>query len=628
MNSPLSGNLSLSQKSFLLIGIPLAFEVLFVSVLCVTQSQLEKLYKTELKEKTLAVAINRAESTLLRAGSFAMMEKVLTMKRNNQVSEDKNIWQVVAPTLRKERRFWTHQRAAGMSDAVEEWRKVLALVDDESEVKPDIETLTRLVTELGADFETLEYGRGSVLEQQFLVVQIYKKLAGLMPIADRIIDQQDQVQTRDAAKQLELRQSLDYIVWIGVILNILLVTGLAVYFNKSTLSRLDRLMKNLSRLSEGESLLPEVSGKDEIAQLDHSFHDMARQLSEAHRRESAIISHSADVIFSVNLDLQFDFVSRASEKLWGYTPDQLVGKSIDLILPVDQRDSARTQLLSLSDEVSVNSMERLILRKDGTTLFTLWSTIRVESEATIFCIAHDISDRKKVEQMRTEFMTMVTHDIRTPLSSLTIMFELLTEGVLGELNERGRNLSERGLQSTERLIRLISDLLDMERIDSGMLTIELKPTRIKTLFDRAIDSVQSSAEKKSIDLKLEYSDDSSINVDADRIVQVLVNLIGNSLKFAPSNSAITLGVIESATTFVFFVSDQGRGIPKDKCESLFDRYSQVERSDAIVKGGTGLGLAICKSLVAAHGGTIGVESELGIGSRFWFQLPRESTSLQ
>lgn len=627
MNSPFSANLSLSQKSFLLVGIPLAFEVLFVSLLCGTQSQLEKLYKTELKEKTLAVAINKAESTLLRAGSFAMMEKVISMRKIHQVNEDKDIWQVVAPQLRKERRFWTHQRAAGMSDAVAQWKNVLALVDDENVVKPDVETLTRLITDLGADFETLEYRRGSVLEQQFLVVKIYKKLAGLMPIADRIIDQQDQVQARDAEKQQQLRELLDYIVWTGVILNIILVTGLAIYFNKSTLSRLDSLMKNLSRLSEGTTLLPEVSGRDEIARLDHSFHDMARQLSEAHRRETAIISHSADVIFSVNLDLQFNFVSRASEKLWGYTPDDLVGKSIDQILPAAERESARSQLLSLSDEVSVNSMERLVVRNDGTTLFTLWSTIRVESEETIFCIAHDISDRKKVEQMRTEFMTMVTHDIRTPLSSLTIMFELLTEGVLGELNDRGKNLSEKGLQSTERLIRLISDLLDMERIDSGMLTIELQPISISTLFARALDSVQSSAEKKSIDLKLECSGDTLINVDADRIVQVLVNLIGNSLKFAPSNSAITLGVLESDTTFEFFVSDQGRGIPKEKCLSLFDRYSQVERSDAVVQGGSGLGLAICKSLVAAHGGTIGVESELGVGSRFWFQLPREISSV-
>lgn len=237
-------------------------------------------------------------------------------------------------------------------------------------------------------------------------------------------------------------------------------------------------------------------------------------------------------------------------------------------------------------------------------------------------VFHSMSDAlTKAERTKAEFISMISHDLRSPLTSLQFTFALAEKGAFGEMNEKGKERFSKAEFTVERLVKLINELLDIEKMEAGMLNMVTAPEDLDTIVKRAIDSVAGLAEIKEIKLEALESH-LKVNVEADRIVQVLVNLTSNAIKFSPENSQITVSATELPTGIKVMVEDQGRGIPKEKLKEVFDRFSQVEHEDATIHGGTGLGLAICKAIVEGHGGIIGVDSEEGAGSRFWFVVQK------
>ncbi|MBY0357204.1 MAG: CHASE3 domain-containing protein [Candidatus Obscuribacterales bacterium] len=238
-------------------------------------------------------------------------------------------------------------------------------------------------------------------------------------------------------------------------------------------------------------------------------------------------------------------------------------------------------------------------------------------------MAAALADAAKRKQ---ELITMVSHDLRTPLTSVQASLTLLSEGVLGSLSERVEKEVVVAQNNTTRLIFLINDLLDFEKIEAGQMAVDFKEIAVQSIFDQASDSLQAFAWRKNVTLVFETSD-LVVNADLPRLVQVLVNLTANAVKFSPADSEVRI-VAESSNDYVEIrVQDQGRGIPPAFIETIFERFKQVESSDAYEKKGSGLGLAICKSLVELHGGTIGVESEEGVGSTFWFRVPKASAAI-
>jgi len=227
----------------------------------------------------------------------------------------------------------------------------------------------------------------------------------------------------------------------------------------------------------------------------------------------------------------------------------------------------------------------------------------------------------KAEQTKAEFISMISHDLRSPLTSLQFTFALAEKGAFGEINEKGKERFAKAEFTVERLVKLINELLDIEKMEAGMLSMVPAPESLDVIVKRAIDSLAGLADKKSIVLDAPPSA-LSVNVEADRIVQVLVNLLSNAIKFSPEHSKIVVSAMDLPTGVKVTVSDRGRGIPKDKLKEVFERFSQVQHEDATTHGGTGLGLAICKAIIEGHGGIIGVDSEEGSASRFWFILPK------
>lgn len=227
---------------------------------------------------------------------------------------------------------------------------------------------------------------------------------------------------------------------------------------------------------------------------------------------------------------------------------------------------------------------------------------------------------RRSERLKDEFVSVVGHELRTPLTSIRGSLGLLEGGVMGELPEEAKAMASTAIDNTDRLVRLVNDILDIERIDSGRAEIELAPVSAAALVEQSVQVVGEVAGEAGVELRSEV-EDTVVSCDADTVVQTLTNLLGNAIKFSEAGAAITIAVAPKDGQAVFAVRDTGRGIPADQLESIFERFSQVDASDAREKGGTGLGLAIARDIVEGHGGRIWAESEEGKGTTFSFTLP-------
>ena len=240
-------------------------------------------------------------------------------------------------------------------------------------------------------------------------------------------------------------------------------------------------------------------------------------------------------------------------------------------------------------------------------------------------IFKDITERQIIDRMKDEFISVVSHELRTPLTSIRSSITLLSSGRIDSQSSKSQRLLEIALDNSNRLVRLINDILDLERIKSGKVTMVRDSHNAADIMTDAVETIQSMAEKAQIAIVVKPLS-VKLWIDRDRIIQTLTNLLSNAIKFSPPHTTVSLEAYlqdneQNSEMIVFQVKDFGRGIPSEHLESIFDRFQQVDASDSRDRGGTGLGLAICRSIVQQHGGQIGVESTLGQGSTFYFTLP-------
>ncbi|MBX9694323.1 MAG: HAMP domain-containing histidine kinase, partial [Cyanobacteria bacterium] len=224
------------------------------------------------------------------------------------------------------------------------------------------------------------------------------------------------------------------------------------------------------------------------------------------------------------------------------------------------------------------------------------------------------------DKSKQDFVSTVSHDLKAPLNRLLDTIELLRRSRLGALNESGNKRVALMETEVRRLISLINNLLDLKRLDTNRMKIDREDVDMEVVVAQSINSVGYLAQKNNIKLATDLVPCHAL-ADGSSLVQVLVNLLGNAIKFSPSGSTITVSVRPGQNAAEVRVTDQGRGIPESHLNAIFERFKQVESQDRTEKKGIGLGLAICRSIVAAHGGEIGVESQEGAGSTFWFSIP-------
>ncbi len=418
--------------------------------------------------------------------------------------------------------------------------------------------------------------------------------------------------------QLRERILLSIVLLSGA--NVLVVIGAVVFVLKDIGKRFSVMQDNSYRLASDLPLNPPMLQSDEIGAMDSTFHTMAKALKEASLKERAIIENARDVICSLNKDLKFESANRALGEFFHVDPQEILNEPLHRFIDEADKESTYAYFEKARAGQQQQPLELKVKKKGGEEFYTIWSVAWFEELKSFFCVVHDITERKNLEQMRQEIVRMVTHDIRSPLTTVQGLIQFLGVGHLGELNEKGLRMVKNAELSADRIMALVNDFLDTERLESGNFPMVCDVFKAGSMIEDSLASVIGLAEKKDVALEGMPSD-LYVTCDRDRIVQVLVNLMSNAVKFSNAGQSVTISAVEAGEFVEFRVKDRGRGIPADQVSSVFEKFKQVSAQDARNMGGTGLGLNICKSIVELHGGTIGVESEVGQGSTFWFRLP-------
>jgi PAS domain S-box-containing protein len=337
---------------------------------------------------------------------------------------------------------------------------------------------------------------------------------------------------------------------------------------------------------------------------------------------------------TIEWDREFRVVrwSAAAEKIFGWSSAEVFGKSPNewkFIVPEDIERIERVMNRLIAGVEQQNLTTNRNYHQNGKVLDCEWyNSVLLDDSGqmeSVFSLALDVTERHQVERMKNEFISIVSHELRTPLTSIYGSLSMLTSGLLDPQSAKGKRLLTIAVDSTDRLMRLVNDILDVERIESGTVKMVKAVWMVSELMEKAIDVVQPLADQAGIHLSVSNLG-GQVWVDADRLIQTFTNLLSNAIKFSPPGSTVWFTSTKQAGRMLFQVRDRGRGIPPEKLELIFERFQQVDASDSRNNEGTGLGLAICRTIVQQHGGQIWVESVVGEGSTFSFSLPRSPSA--
>lgn len=441
----------------------------------------------------------------------------------------------------------------------------------------------------------------------------------------------------------ELFNTLSYALVLNLIFGILLT----LFVTRRLINRLNIISYNSVKLARGQALESPLGGSDEVADLDGIFRRMSGALEAASRSEKALIANVSSVLISLDKDFRIQKVSEASTKVLGQSEGDLIGSHMSMLFAPDERAWVHEKVSDATRSDNEIVFEASVLKPSKDSVDVRWSVSWSPLEQTFFCVAVDISKEKQLARMKQQLMDTVAHDLRSPLTAVMNTLNLFQIGVLGELSEKAMAKINQTESSVARLVRLINDLLDFEKMESATVTLDCKTHSVDSLLSEAIIAVAPVAEAEQVNIDLELSE-LRVNADGDRILQVLVNLLSNAIKFSPTGGEIkvrsaltdsasleaedTISKNGSKSFIKIEIRDQGPGIPSELQRVIFDRYKMLDSQPAYNRTpgkekqarqkGFGLGLAIARHIVDLHGGDIGVEScgVAGDGSTFWFTL--------
>lgn len=602
----MKSNLKLSHKALILIAVPLVFEVVFIAAMAwLVHSAEQEAHRELLSKEIVSTADNIAslsEEAFISLYSYNkdLDPKMLDRYHSRMSNVKDNLAELLVMTADKPLE-----------------RELVQKAQKSYQDGDDLGKFVLGVMERHEHLEKVDHEADSMPPFRMRVYKVSRELTSLLHRLARLEREQSNTLSLRTFRDLELP-----VLVAALALSIFIAVALAMFFNAATARRLRVLMDNSHRLGRGAPLAERLDGRDELAELDSIFHTMAAALEQAMLKERSIVENAVDVICTVDEKLFFKSVSPASREVFGREPEDLAGVRLALLIVPDDLESATQDFEKVRTKSESQFFENRIKRGEE-VVDVRWSVNWSTSEKSYYCVVSDISARREVERLKQEFVSMMSHDLRTPLMSIQASLSLLSAGASGELPPSAKRNVLDAERNISYIVSLINSLIDVERMDLSRLQVHVAPTELLPLLEAAIQAVRSLAANKGITLQSTQVDpDIEVNADGDRVIQVLINLMSNALKFSPRHTTINLNAIfNDAGTVQLEVSDQGRGIPAAELDSVFERFHQVRETDATTHKGSGLGLAICKSIVEAHGGKIGVRSVEGEGATFWFTLP-------
>ena len=448
----------------------------------------------------------------------------------------------------------------------------------------------------------------------------------------RFASEQRKLQMSDSSMPRLWRSRFKEILILALLINILFAALLAAQLIRKIVLRLDLVAENSRRMKYKMSLTPPDQGHDEITELDQAFRDMLESLK--HEQEALVVSEArirhfiAGVpvgLMSVLPSGEIEFCNASLTKMFQCGLGDIAGDHIARLFMAGELSDQ--SFWSQLKEKAIGRMIELFARSpDGEPFLVELMLSDSGPDQPLLASVVNIQDKYKLIKLRQAFVAMVSHELRTPLTSLSGFLTLALAGAYGHFNASFTKQLSQSQQSTNRLIALVNELLDLEKMDSGAVIVDKKPCQLDRIFEQVLNSVCVFAQTQAVEIIMPSGCDLEVMADADRLTQVLVNLISNAMIVSPREGKIHVSCAVDRGCLRLAVKDQGPGIAPEDQEIIFERFQQLGKPGAQKQTGTGLGLAICKSIVEQHGGQIGLESEVDKGSTFWFTLPYEDGS--
>ncbi|UNL42712.1 cell wall metabolism sensor histidine kinase WalK [Ligilactobacillus agilis] len=414
--------------------------------------------------------------------------------------------------------------------------------------------------------------------------------------------------------------------------------ALAIVISRAITRPIDEMKKQTSRIARGDySGQVRIYGQDELGQLAQAVNNLsvkieeAQESSEAERRRlDSVLSHMSDGVIATDRRGNITIINEMASEDLNVNPDEVIGRSILDVLDIRSQYTLR-EILENQDEIILDLSDA----EHEQILNAYFSLIQRETGfiSGLVCVLHDVTEQQKIDRERRQFVSNVSHELRTPLTSMRSYIEALNDGAWKD-PEVAPQFLKVTQDETDRMIRMINDLLSLSRMDSGRLQLELELVNLNELFNYILNRFDMMLDKdnndtrdtktKNYTIKRDFTKrDLWVEIDTDKFIQVVDNIMNNAIKYSPDGGVITCRLLETHNHVILSITDQGLGIPKKDLNHVFDRFFRVDKARSRAQGGTGLGLAISKEVIALHHGKIWVDSIEGKGSTFYISLPYE-----
>ena len=425
--------------------------------------------------------------------------------------------------------------------------------------------------------------------------------------------------------------SLIYV--FAALITIVIGLGITVIISREITRPIEEMRKQTLRIARGDYTgRVEVMGNDELGQLAGAINNLSvrveesQEISEAEqRRLNSVLSHMSDGVLATDRQGNITVVNETALQLLELDDDDnVIGKSLLDILGIRQNYTMRELVDDDVQQILIDNSD-----SSGMILSAYFSTIQRESGfvSGFVCVLHDVTSQQKEDQERKQFVSNVSHELRTPLTSVKSYVEALSDGAWKD-QEIAPQFLKVVQDETDRMIRMINDLLSLSRMDSGTVKLNLEYVNINELFNYILDRFDMILKKEKDPDQKKYTiqrnitkKDLWVEIDTDKFTQVIDNIMNNAVKYSPDGGVITARLMETKNHVIMSIADQGLGIPRKDISHIFDRFFRVDKARSRKHGGTGLGLAISKEVVNLLGGQIWVDSIEGKGSTFYISLP-------
>jgi PAS domain S-box-containing protein len=594
----------LVHKAFLLIVVPLLVELIFLQLLMSSLERAEMDTRAIANTGSALTYVNLILYDALNAAQGLLLDKVTATHGFDEQFRQGTARLDEHRAALKSLPTNTPGEARDLSDFV-------ALIDD----------FSNLFLQAKDTYES-----GGFFSSTRMAGKLHSYITRVNVAGNQIIEHYVNERKRLLDRQIEDSQRVRGLISIFTAVTIFLAVFFAILLSILFTRRLNRVVENTGFIAMSKTLPPPLPGGDELASLDRFIHTVALELEKSRKQERALIDNTGEIILSLDSQLRITQVNPAVVKTLGILPEDLLGAMAQSYVHDEDKTATFETLKAAQDGRPNVSFESRLRRSDGKYIYAFWNVQWSKVNNTYFCIIHDFTERREAEMLREEVLTMLSHDLRSPLANLKVSLELINDEALGKMPERAVPVMKNAETSVEALIAMINDLLEVKRLEFKGQKLDLQVASIRKVATEAVEMLSADAAKKSIAISVELQE-RTVQIDPTQIRRVFLNFVSNAMKFSPANSTIKIvsqDLSDDGRQFIeISVADQGCGVSQEDAKLIFEKFKQAKGERKSGRG-TGLGLAICKAIVEAHGGSVGVQSELGKGSRFWFRLPANS----